>query len=155
MLATLSLSAVVMAQQSLPPPSPDFVRGLQVMREDGNRTQTIESFALKAKTGDVDAVLAMFVPEARASEGDDEIRKYISKNIIPFFSAYEKLHNYSYIEPRTMPDGRTGYRYYTYFVNSQSGKTPFDIIIMEVNGMYLIANFNARGCIKGKHPICD
>ena len=144
-----------MAQQPLPPPSPDLVRGVTILRQDAARTHAIELFAAAAKTGDVDALLAIYVPEARTSAGDVELRTLAARDIVPFFADYQKLDTYKTIEPGTMPDGRTGYRYYTYFVNSQSQKVPFDITLMDVNGTYLVANFNARGCVKGKHPVCS
>jgi hypothetical protein len=96
----------------------------------------------------------MIVPAARAAEGDKEMRRWLSEVVAPFFATFDRLHAYKYIEPRTMPDNSTGYRYYTYFINTSGTEVPFDIIVMEVDKKTLVANFNARGCIKGKHPIC-
>jgi hypothetical protein len=132
----------------------DLNSALPVFRADEQRSQAIAQFASLGKANEIDAMLSMFVPTARAAEGDKVIRKWLYEEVAPFFAAFNRLHTYKYIEPRTMPDNSTGYRYYTYFINTSGTEVPFDIIVMEIDGKTFVANFNARGCIKGKHPIC-
>jgi hypothetical protein len=132
----------------------DLIAARPAFQSDEQRLVVIGKFASFAKAGDSNAMLGLFVPAARAAEGDAVVSQYFKEKIIPFFANYEKLHTYRTIEPRQMPDDSVGYRYFTYFINATGEEVPFDVIVMEVNGISYIANFNARGCIKGKHPIC-
>lgn len=135
-------------------PVADFKAALPAFRLDEQRTAAIDRFASLAKANDIEGMLAMLVPAARAAEGDELMREWLSKEVAPFFASFERLHTYRNIEPRVMPDNSVGYRYYTYFIGPSGAEVPFDIILMEVGGTTMVANFNARGCIKGKHPVC-
>ena len=132
----------------------DLKEAMPIFRADEQRLAAIEKFAITAKSKDSNVMLDLFAPAARQAEGDGEMLKFFNQEVIPVFTSYEKLHTYRYIEPRKMPDGNVGYRYYTYFISEAKEEIPFDIIVMDLNGKTFIANFNSRGCIKGKHPIC-
>lgn len=158
-VATVIVAALVpglaLSAQPMPLAVPEIQAGVAVLKNDDQRWQFIGDFAAAAARGDTEAALGMFVPAARQNEGDDKVRKFIVHTITPFFTGFDKLYRYVKIEPRTMPNGGTGFRYYTYFLNTAGERQPFDIIVMEDQGRLFVANFNARGCVPGKHPICD
>jgi len=114
----------------------------------------MEEFVELAAIGDTSALMSLMSREAIRSVGSARIQELLEKDVVPFFSQYESLHNVTVISSAVGPSGHVGYWFYTYIRTATAEVRPFAIVVVREEERLVVSDVIVNTCRPNRHPFC-
>ena len=93
----------------------------------------------------------MLSPAITARTGKEPVQKFLSGEVVPFFTDYKEIGRSVTTTNTTDASGSTGFAYYMYSVPMTGQPRPFVIYVLEENGQKVVGNILVNRFVEGRH----
>lgn len=114
--------------------------------------QVADAFIGAAMAGKLDAVQAQLSPNLVQRTGSEAVRAVLERQIVPFFSAGQRVGPSVTITHTTDANGYSGFAFYMWMLPRQGGDArPFTLYVVEEQGRRVVANIVPDRLVAGRH----